>query len=172
MKTGTGKALQSLDARQAGLVHRAAGHDHEIRREPAGTGLQPPEPPVRVPDGLFQLVIQTDERQDAELRRDRPAIVPDLCLGRKEAAPARVRRKGIGIEGRGDVAGAVRIGIVAPDPADLARLFQKLEGDPGLAQPDRGTDTGETGADHDHPDMFAPGCRLRPDAVGLVRPGR
>ena len=72
---------------------------HEIGREPAGAGLQSPVPHPRIPDGLFELVIHPHERHDAEAGGDLPAIVPDLRLGGEEAAPARVRRKRIGIEG-------------------------------------------------------------------------
>ena len=45
-------------------------------------------------------------------------VIEDLGLFAKEARPIGIGFKGVGVEVRGNIASASRIGIVAPRPAD------------------------------------------------------
>jgi hypothetical protein len=108
------------------------------------------------PDGLVEggrqhLGAQPDVRQHAEVAGDVAHVLLDLGLRGEPPRPVRLRGEREGVEVRRDVAGRARVGVGAPDAADVVAPLEQHEVlDAGLLQPDGGRHAAEAGSDDRH----------------------
>ena len=143
------KSVQALDGWQHRHVHGAASHHHKLRPIDAGAGVQAPELLRVYPARLQQLVLQAQAVHHAKLFGGAPRVVFDLALLGEKPAPARVGGERVGIQGRGHVAAAAGVVVVAPDAANFAAFFQQQKIDARLAQLDGRANASKTRAHHD-----------------------
>src|ERR1700689_4310476 len=73
--------------------------------------------PAAVPDVLVHAVLAGAHLQ----------VLPDLPPGREHPAPRRVQLEGVGIQRRRHVAGAARVLVVVPGPAEVVAFLQDHE---------------------------------------------
>jgi hypothetical protein len=109
------------------LAERAGGQHEHRGREVAARGPYAPELRALVPCGVEHFVSEAYVREEAEVARAAPQVVLYLGLRRIAARPVGVRREGEGVEVRLHVAGAARVGVVAPGPADLGGALEDDE---------------------------------------------
>src|SRR5262245_3814872 len=96
-------------------------------------------------------MIEAQARPDPETVDTVTQVGPDFCLPGEGLRPARVASEGVGIQVRGDIAGAAGVAVVAPCPADIVGLLEDEEAaEPSALKTDRRTKPAEAGADDRH----------------------
>jgi AcrR family transcriptional regulator len=145
------RSPEPVEARDVGDRWRAEPadrRDEELGRERLARDLEPPDAPVLVPLGPFELLAEADVRTDAEAVGHAAEVGLDLGLEREGARPVGVRRERERVEVRRDVALAARVGVVAPGAADLVAALEHHEVvHAGLLELDRHAEAGEAAAD-------------------------
>ncbi len=176
-----GGALEGVEALQLGqrrLAQAAHAADQDLGGEVAGRAVDLPQAALFAPGGLEQLVAEADVRRHAVFVGDAFQVGLDLRLGRAQARPVRVERERERVQVRGHVAGAARVAVVAPGPAETRGALEQHEVVlAALLEPDRRAQAGEAGADdHDpvvlgcaHSQVEVPRAGLEP-ATGLKSP--
>ncbi len=163
VEAGAGEVLDAGDGRQRRPAELAGAADQELRGQPlAALQLHPPALAGFVPRGRGDFAVEAHMAQQVVAARAMAQVIEDLRLRREHAAPARVGLEGERIQVRGHIAGRSRIGVVAPDAADVPGLFEDGEVvDAGLAQRDRHAQPGEAGADDEEAEGRGAGNRGR-----------
>jgi hypothetical protein len=153
-----------------GRAQRPARPDeYPGRQRLAGRRPQSPVPGRLVEGGLGDVLAEPEVVGQPELVDTGLQVLLDLRLWGVDPAPAGVRGERERVQVRRDVAGRARVRVVAPRPADaIAPVEDDEVADPGLPEPDRHADTGETAADDRHRDVVT----HRPDATHPARRGR
>ena len=118
------EAVYSLDVGQLGLAQRARPGDQHVGRQLAAGRLDAPPLDVGLPSRRGDLVAVADVSIDVMLAGDAAQVVPYLRLGRVRPAPVWVGCERERVEVRGDVAGAARVGVVAPGAPQYPRPAQ------------------------------------------------
>ena len=168
-----GELVQTRHVEPPWLMPRSGGQDQNPGAVLAVGGLHKPAPRVLVPPGLDDTDAAPQHLTDSVTVRGRAQVVVDLPLPGEDPAPPRVGGEGVGVQRGRNIAGAPRVGVLPPGSPELRRLLQHHKVTPALlAQPDRGTDAGEPGADHHRLHIPAPSrpgitCRLRQSPHGI-----
>src|SRR5690606_23090793 len=119
---------------------------------PAGGGA--------VPDRAPHLLAEFDEATEPVLLGAGEDVALDLVPRRVALGPIRLALEGIRVEVRLDVAGATRIGVVAPGPAHLVGLLEDDEiGAPRFEELDAHAEPAEAGSDDQYVDVPPPSIR-------------
>ena len=120
-------ALKILQAGNVGndwfVQVAGAGHDSAGQVEPIA-GLHFPEVFAFPPLGSFHRLIEADVIGNGVALGGVAHIVEDFRLPGEGPAPVRFLGEGIGIQRRGHIAGAARVGVVPPGAAQICGLFQ------------------------------------------------
>src|SRR5690606_3552194 len=112
-------------------------------------GRQPPPLRGLVPGRLVDGVGQAQVWPQPEPVDAVAEVVPDVLLGGEGVPPVRVEGEGERVEMGGYVAGAARVGVVAPGAADVVVLLEDEQVVEAVAaQHDRGSQAAEAGT-HD-----------------------
>jgi hypothetical protein len=140
------EGVEPLDVGDGRLAQRAHAADHDVRGVRPLRGLDAPQLRVVVPAHLLDLVAEADVGQDAVVLRALAQVGEDLGLRREQPTPIGVGRERERVEVRLHVAGAARIGVVAPGPAHVGRALQDHEViDAGLLEQDARAETRKAG---------------------------
>ena len=146
-----GVALEILDARDVrhrDVVHRSGAGDHVLGDDLALVGGNRPLLGLVVPVGHLGERVELNVGDDPEALGDVVEILLDLRLLGERAVPVGVARVAEGIDDRGGVGAAVRVGVLAPGAAELLGLLDQDEVlDSGLLQADGGADAAVAAAD-------------------------
>ena len=157
LDVGQLRLAQRADARDEHLGGQLAGGSFSIRHSSASSSQRA--------DG--DLVAIADVRVDAVLASDPAQVLPDLGLRRERPAPVRVGRERERVQVRGHVAGAARVGVIAPGAAQLLGPLEHDEVvDALLLQADRHAQPGEARADDRRRDGAGSRAPAKPTLVG------
>ncbi len=163
--------LDALHPRDRRLVELPGGDHHRVR---------PPRPPVRrrhrprrrrlVPAARHDVHAVPHDPIDSEIPRHLLQIPEDLRLRRAQPRPVPALRERERVQVTRHVAGAARVVVVVPRPADARRPLEHGHVvEPVPAQLDRSGEAAEPGADDDDPQSAFPGHRTREKPTRRLR---
>mmetsp|Transcript_11051 Transcript_11051/g.45085 ORF Transcript_11051/g.45085 Transcript_11051/m.45085 type:complete len:452 (+) Transcript_11051:200-1555(+) len=134
------QALEVVEARDVWVVGNVqspeGGHHHIAKEALPRLRLDRPLVLVRVERGLVSLFAQSKVRIHVILAGAMLEVLEDLWLCRIHARPVVLRLEAVGIEVRGNVAGAAVVSVPVPRTAHLWSLLDDHEGDACLLQLD------------------------------------
>src|SRR6185312_5071934 len=160
VEQAAGEAIEPRQARIRRLGEGADGADEHVGGEAAARGVEDPDARALVPRGGAELVSEAQVGQHAEALGAAPEVGVDLGGGRVGAAPVGVGGEAEGIEVRLHVAGAARVGVVAPDAADVVGALEDEEVlDARLPQADGEAKAAEAAAGDGNVDVAGVGLR-------------
>ena len=143
-------ALEAVQPRELGdrrIGQGAGGGDDHLGGEVAGRGLDLPALAVVVPVGRQHLMPEAQVGRQVVAPGHLLDVGLDLGLAGEGAAPAGVLLVGERVQDAGDVAGAARVGVVAPGAAEVVGALEDHEVlDAVLLERDRHPDAGQPGA--------------------------
>ncbi len=144
-----GELVEAGDVGEGGVGQRALGGDeHAGGDEPLARRAISQRPDSSFHAASSTLVSKETCGVTPRSSDDALEVVPDLVLGRERLAPLGVEREGEGVEVARDVAGAARVGVVAPGAADVGAALEDREVvEAGVHELDGHGDAREAGAD-------------------------
>ena len=122
-KTSPGKSVEAGYVGEQGFVPGSRRGYQEPGRVVVAAGLDVPAGVGGVPLRPGDLGAVADERGDAVRGRRVAEVGADLGLAGEGPRPLRVGCEGVRVQGGGHVAGAARVGVVAPGAAQVVRLL-------------------------------------------------
>ena len=151
-------SLESVDASDVGqrrLAERSGTEHHDVGSDHALVGRYLPPSIALVPPKAGHVVPEPDESLHVVGGGAGADVLLDLGLGSERPGPVGIGREREGVEDRGDIALAARVGVHVPGASEVVLALDDHEVlDGTLAEPDGHADAGQPGSEDDHAVMI------------------